>query len=650
MKILFALFISLFLTGPALFFAQSSTSSDDSGYTPESEYIDTYHVFIKVETNGSLLIEETISVYAASININHGIYRDIPFTKRLANGFNRVYPITIVAILKDGKEEPYHVEDNMGNTRIYLGSEDIYLTPGLYEYKIVYRIDEALNFNSDYTELYWNAIGTEWIFAINSASILIHLPGGAGDKLISHDAYIGHYGETFTNYTFERIGDILKYTADDAFQPETGFTVMTRWPNGIVAPPDEDQKFMKLFRDNTGFFVITAGIFLIMIYYIVMWFIAGRDPKKGSIMTYFDPPENLSPGAMRYILGMKYDPKIFSTTIISLAVKGKIQITEDREKYKLVVTTDTLSGMTDEEKAVFNALFSGRRSIDVDNAYHSEFAEAINKCKSTLKTRYEITYFVQNRHIFIPGLILTIIVVFTGVLLFSANFIAAFVLGWLSFWTFGVAVLIKSVGQVWIDAFTSTQKKGSKFAGAIGMTLFSSVFVAGEIVGIVILFFVMNTSYWLLPVCIIAILINYIFYRLLKAPTLAGRALMDKIEGFRMYIGAAEKGRIEVLNPPAKDIATFEKFLPYALTFDMEKNWAGYFHDVLEAAKQGPSSYSPSWYNGSSFSSSDFGSFTSSIGSGLTSALSSASTSPSSGGGGGGSSGGGGGGGGGGGW
>ena len=35
--------------------------------------------------------------------------------------------------------------------------------------------------------------------------------------------------------------------------------------------------------------------------------------------------------------------------------------------------------------------------------------------------------------------------------------------------------------------------------------------------------------------------INWLFYELLKAPTLAGRRLIDKIEGFRRYIEVAEK-------------------------------------------------------------------------------------------------------------
>ena len=38
----------------------------------------------------------------------------------------------------------------------------------------------------------------------------------------------------------------------------------------------------------------------------------------------------------------------------------------------------------------------------------------------------------------------------------------------------------------------------------------------------------------------------------LKAPSVAGRKIMDQIDGFREYLGVAEEERLEYLNPPDK--------------------------------------------------------------------------------------------------
>ena len=191
-------------------------------------------------------------------------------------------------------------------------------------------------------------------------------------------------------------------------------------------------------------------------------------------------------------------------------------------------------------------------------------------------------------------------------------------------------------------------KKILKAGSALSINLFALPFFAGELFGIGILWYATSLSTIIVMVLLIGI--NYIFYHLLKSPTRAGRALLDTVEGFRAFLAATEKDRLNMLNPPEKTPELFEKYLPYALALDIEQQWAEQFSDILSAAAagEGAAVYSPDWYSGTALSSMTTGGFASS----LSSAISSASTTPgsSSGSGGGGSSGGGGGGGGGGGW
>ena len=91
-------------------------------------------------------------------------------------------------------------------------------------------------------------------------------------------------------------------------------------------------------------------------------------------------------------------------------------------------------------------------------------------------------------------------------------------------------------------------------------------------------------------------------------------------------------------------VQLFEKYLPFAIALGVENAWAERFKDQLAAASAaGQQGFS--WYSGHGNVWSNPGSFASSLGSGLASTLSSASTAPGSrsGLGGGGSSGGGGG-------
>ena len=113
----------------------------------------------------------------------------------------------------------------------------------------------------------------------------------------------------------------------------------------------------------------------------------------------------------------------------------------------------------------------------------------------------------------------------------------------------------------------------------------------------------------------------------MKAPTFAGRRLMDQVEGFKLFLGAVDGDRLNRAAPPQQTPQTFEKFLPYALALDVEQDWAEKFSGVLSQAGTSPSSsgssYVPSFYSGASSGSFTGAAFASSFGNSLASAISS---------------------------
>ena len=197
----------------------------------------------------------------------------------------------------------------------------------------------------------------------------------------------------------------------------------------------------------------------------------------------------------------------------------------------------------------------------------------------------------------------------------------------------------------------NTQKRLVYYGGAIGITAVAYLFMAYMLWNAAY----QRLSFWMLPLLVGLVAINWIFWRLIKQPTIEGKRIMDEIEGFRMYLGAVEGESLRQLHPPEQTPELFEKYLPYALALGVEHAWADRFTDVLNRAATEPGDtqgYRPSWYHGTTWQATAAGDFASNLGSSLGGAIASSSTAPgsSSGGGGGGSSGGGGGGGGGGGW
>jgi len=197
----------------------------------------------------------------------------------------------------------------------------------------------------------------------------------------------------------------------------------------------------------------------------------------------------------------------------------------------------------------------------------------------------------------------------------------------------------------WKAALSGSGGAAAK-GGAIFLTFFCMPFLAGEVFGI----YMLGRTTGLSTVGLLALVVflNVLFHHLLKAPTHAGRLLLDQVEGFKMFLGAVDKDRLATLAATEQTPAVFEKYLPYAVALGVEQAWASRFADVLERAK-----YTPDWCSDGSWTGMNVGMMAASLSSSMSAAIASSASSPGSGsgfGGGGGSSGGGGGGGGGGGW
>jgi uncharacterized protein (TIGR04222 family) len=158
-----------------------------------------------------------------------------------------------------------------------------------------------------------------------------------------------------------------------------------------------------------------------------------------------------------------------------------------------------------------------------------------------------------------------------------------------------------------------------------------------------------------IAVVLVTLVLIPVFAWLMRAHTPAGRRLLDRIEGFRLYLDVAERDELNLRNPPEITPTLFEAFLPYALALDVEQRWGERFDASLTPEQA--ASYRPVWYHGHwnvghGGLGSSLGATTTAISGAIASSIVAAATPPgsSSGAGGGGFSGGGGGGGGGGGW
>jgi len=617
------------------------------------ERITSYNSNIDVAKNGALTVTETISVIAEGDRIRHGIYRDFPTTYTDKLGRRVHVSFDLLHVTRDGSDEPYSLDSIESGVRIKIGSADILVPEGRHTYTITYATDRQIGFFRDYDELYWNVTGNFWIFPIDRADATINLPMGA--HIRQYASYTGSAGSRANNAQCEQFsGRTLHCWTTAVLEANEGLTVAVGFDKGAVLPPTGAEQRAMFIRDNASSVAAALGVAILLIYFLVTWFEFGRDPPGGPVIPLFAPPKDFSPAAVRFVHEMGYDRKAFAATLIDMAVKGYMKIAQDDGTYKLTRTgkLDREAGLASAESAVSDKLFSSPHdSIELKQTNHTDVAAAISALKTSLKNEYEKAYFVTNSHWFIGGLVILAVTGIAVALLSDDAATAGFMLFWLGGWSVGTSFLVHRVYDNWHDVIFGPGSRILNTISAVFITAFATPFVGALIF---VLYTFGGQISWMASAALVAGgIAAYVFYHLLKAPTLLGSKIRAQIDGFRMYLSTAETPRLEMLHPPAVTPEVFEKFLPYAIALDCENAWSKKFEAEAAAAGTTPDQgYTPVWYSGGSYGSFSPSSFASSIGASMAAAAASAATAPgsSSGSGGGGSSGGGGGGGGGGGW
>ena len=601
-----------------MFLGAVPAAAQDTGWQ-----IDAFDVQITVNPDGTLRVVENIAVDFRDLD-RHGIYRVIPVRYdvaandvqveipegRRADEFQREIVIESIAVQSTAPNDlQIDSPDIVGRVlTIRIGDEDVTVS-GRQSYRISYNVRGALNDFETHGELYWNSTGTEWEVPILVATTTVTAP--AVDRAT---CFRGTLGATSLCDDVQTTRDGATFRADD-LQPGEGLTVVTAFPPDAVAvaPPIVSEKWAldRAFTGTPGTVPATAAIAGVG-FGAVGWlaYRQGRDRiTRGNLSVdgkiegegrrqrlfegrvtpvEFRPPDDLRPAQVGVLIDERVDPVDISATIVDLAVRGHLRITEveepklwgSRTDWKLEQLEGPANDLRRYEQRLLSGLFSGRTEVEIGNL-KGKFADDYKAVKTAVyKDAVKRRWFakrpdsVRNTWLFL-GILLTVL---------------------------GIGGFVMAV-------------------------LFSTWALA------------------VLPVIFVGIALT-VAHRWMPHRTLAGSRMLDRVLGFRQFIVNAEAGRAEY----AEQQNLFVTYLPYAVVFGAVDKWARTFAEL--AAASGTRLGVGAWYVGAhpgSFDASRFSSGLSDFSTNVGASLPTAAPS-SSGGGGGGFSGGGFGGGGGGSW
>ena len=603
---------------------------------------------VTVQRNGDLLVRESIQVRAEGKEIRRGILRDFPTTYRRTDGSRVEVGFDVQAVSRDGASETFTTERMANGVRVRIGRGDQFINTGLHNYVITYRTTRQIGFFKDFDELYWNATGTGWTFPIDYAEARITLPEGVAFKQSA--IYTGPQGANGKDAVVaeQRPGTIV-FRTTKPLPVRNGLTVAAAWQKGVVVEPTQMQQLGAMLQDEPALGYAGVGGLLIVLFYLLAWFVVGRDPSRGTIVPLFGPPDGMSAAAVRYVSQMGPDERAFTAAIVGLGVNGHLKVVDESGQKELRHLKGTRP-LSVEEQALVKALFAKKSKVELDQSDHEPISDAKSELWSTLSKIYNGKLFSNN--FWWSGAGFLAIAAVIGMI--AATYFNSY--GDNGPWML-VGTLLPLIPIMIGASMVRSGWPDGKMSRVLSGLLVIGIFV---LIGLLILAHIAGVGPVILPAVAAYVLmpIGSLGFRWLQAPSRNGRRVMDQIEGFKQYLSVAEEDRLEFLNPPEKTPELFEKFLPYAIALDVQNAWAQKFVSVLAAA--GAAAAVGAWYSGSSKITDNPTAFADRLSGNLSRTIASASTPPGSSGGsgssssggssGGGSSGGGGGGGGGSGW
>ncbi len=523
------------------------------------ERIASYDSKVEILHDGTLDVTERIVVVAEGQQIRRGIYRDYPtrYTDRFNNRVR--VDLQVFGVERNGKPEPWFTERMQNGIRINTGNDDFLTVPAEYTYTLRYRTTRQLGFFENHDELYWNAIGTGWVFPIERGTVEVRLPQPVPVARMSAEGYTGPQGAKGSGYTAELPAPgVARYMLTAPLAPNEGFTVVLAFPKGLVAAPTGVDRGRWFLRDNRGVLIAVAGLLLLLLYMMRQWRRVGRDPQKGVVIARYEPREGQTPAGLRFMERMGYDMRCFSADVLALAVAGHLRINQDRkflkDEWRLDrVASDSALEIEPSQQALLDRIFSGGRdSIVLKNSNASKLSSARDVHTKALDSEFQPRFFRRN----------------------GGNV--------------GIAVVI---------------------AVATGLVAFigSGGFGIPAIIVVVVLM-------------LVALIV---FARLVRAPTVEGRALLDEIEGLKLYMKVAERDELAQMRGPDEpplDAKRYEAMLPFAVALEVEDAWTEKFTQAVGTAAAAATANSMTWYGGRG-PISNLGDFANSVGSSLSSQI-----------------------------
>jgi uncharacterized membrane protein len=506
--------------------------------------IERFDAHIVVGRDGGVDITETITAkFTGSWN---GIYRTVPVEYHTPQGFNWTLRLELLGATGpegQGLKVEGKRERHYIKYKIWVpGAENTTRTVMLR-----YRAKNALRFFEGHDELYWNVTGDEWDVPIEAASARIELPEAAtGVRAV---AFNGVYGSTAQDAEVSIQGATVRVTMPHRLEFHEGLTAVVGWDKGVVTEPTGTDRALGFLASNWP-----LGIpIVVLLCMFAMWRRLGRDPRRLPVAVQYEPPDSLSPAEAGTLMDYSADMRDITATVVDLAVRGFLRIEEREERAML--------GLLTRREYVFHRLAppAGAKRLE---PHESRVLDGIFEDGGS---EVKLTDLDNEFYRHLPKIREGIFEALVGRGLYRSR--------------------PDAVRQRW---------------QVVALLLGAVIIAFGATIGAA------RFQLTLVPIVIAAVasvLIVMAFGHIMPARTVAGARALERVLGFEEFLRRVEGDRLERV---VKTPEMFERCLPFAMAFGVERKWARAFRDIYREP--------PAWFVGTTSGPFDLDGFSTRLG------------------------------------
>lgn len=552
-----------------------SADVDDFVY----DSFDADHWLIRAATGQSqLYTTETIVAHFPDFDQNRGIVRSLP---RMESGIDLA--TTVVAVSGAGGEPiPWWTEQDAEWIHILTGDDDY--VHGAQTYVISYTMrDVVLRYeDTGADEFYWDTVGSDHAQPFAAATARVHVAGAAADGLLDGRAfcYRGAVGSSDQCDIAEAASGLewpedVAVWADSygvadasasartitaqagALAPYEGMTLAIGFEQGTFAapspPPPPPSPWWVWFLPVLGLLSGIGGL----VFVLIMKAVLRRNPDTAPVIVQYTPPEDESLTLSAGVLGVP--ARALAAHVVDLAVRDRVEIRakDDREDAgDFEVVLRDRAGLQHDDRRVVDTLF-GKDAKPDRVVKLGAFAAHPPTRAVTYVRRIDDFTLQRGYRSKTPGWIATV----------------------RSFISLGGAAL--AIGLI---VFSGIAFEVLGDLGDLGVVIYVVAIASGLFAGFILPWIRLPAS----------------------TLTLAGGRHRTYLDGIREYLKLAEEERLraaqsprtadlvsagrrpfgEAPNAPGADVVNlYERLLPYAVLFGMERDWIEVIRSASPAAQ-----------------------------------------------------------------